>query len=66
MDEFTADAFANRNEPVPVISPPTINDDAPIRPKPVQHQSFDSGLKRSIQDRLFSQYAHSVYHEIPS
>lgn len=54
MEDQSANSVANRNEPIPVISPPNSsgNDDA----KSKQHKHKRSG-SRSLQDRLFTKYA---------
>lgn len=57
MKDQSANSVANRNEPIPVISPPNSsgNDDA----KSKQHKHKRSG-SRSLQDRLFTKYANLV------
>lgn len=51
MDEYTPNAFANRDDTTPVItgSKPS----TPTR----RHKPTGSGIKQSIQDRVFTQYA---------
>lgn len=61
MDDYTNNAVVNRNEPIPVMSPPdTESNNSSKNHAPYQHQrSGSSG--RSIQDRLFTKYAGTTF-----
>ena len=53
MDEYTADAFVNRDEPIPTISLPGNEDHAPEQPKGKRDRLKDSTtskLKEKAQD----------------
>lgn len=56
MEEYTSNAVVNRNEPIPVVSPPGQGDGA-NDPKSNVHQHKRSGSTgRSLQDRLLTKY----------
>ena len=53
MDEYTADAFVNRNEPIPTLAAPGNDDTAPVTPKGKRErlkESTTSHLKEKISD----------------
>lgn len=52
MDDFTVDAFANRQEPVPLIAG-TSNNDADSDSESNENRQQNSS-KSSLQDRLFA------------
>lgn len=58
MDEYDPHAIANRNEPIPVISPPKGDPKRheQLQQHQQQHQRSGSASGRSIQDRLFTKY----------
>lgn len=63
MDEYTNNAIVNRNEPIPVISPPD-GDSVDSSKSHARHQHKRSGSAsgRSIQDRLFTKYAGTAFY----
>ena len=60
MDEYDPHAIANRNEPIPVISPQKgdskRNEQQKQQQQQQQHQRSGSASGRSLQDRLFTKY----------
>jgi hypothetical protein len=71
MEEYTADAFANRDEPLPALSFGNQEDSTPSRPSKREKLKAKFGVNQngkgtdkddqpglSIQDRLFSRYGH--------
>lgn len=53
MDEFTADAFANRQEPVPFIAGMS-NNEADSDSESAKQNKQKKSTKSSLQDRLFA------------
>lgn len=68
MEEYTANAVVNRNEPIPVVSPQgqgeavneSKNTTATTNSAQHKHKRSGSTSGRSIQDRLFTKYGHHI------